>query len=156
MFHIFLPFWGEGGVVILRQVPTCDSAHSWWLHSVAPLGDQTTGNMLQFPTQSYLGTDLTSLCLILELAMVVTIINFENHWFEAIQILPLDLLLGKFVLLAHLATALELHSYEHLKQSWSGWQASFWVHLLPFLKLYSHSTLESLDYFEINISDRPL
>ena len=39
--------------VISRQVPTGDSAHSWQLHITAPLGDQTTSTMTQYPTQSY-------------------------------------------------------------------------------------------------------
>ena len=31
-----------------RWVLTCDSAHSWWLHSAAPLGDQVASTMTSF------------------------------------------------------------------------------------------------------------
>ena len=30
-----------------------DSAHSWWLYSAAPLGNQATGTIIQYPTQSH-------------------------------------------------------------------------------------------------------
>ena len=39
--------------VISGQVPTCDSGHSWRLHTVAPLGNQIATTMIQFPTQSH-------------------------------------------------------------------------------------------------------
>ena len=47
--------------VISLRVPTCDSAHSWRLHSVAPPG-QTVSSMTRYPTQShYPDTEPTSL-----------------------------------------------------------------------------------------------
>ena len=50
--------------VISGRVPTCDSAHSWRLHSVALLANQATGIMTRFPTQSHFpDTELTSPCL---------------------------------------------------------------------------------------------
>ena len=39
--------------VISKQVPTCDSAHSWWLYSTPPLGDQATNIMTWYPSQSH-------------------------------------------------------------------------------------------------------
>ena len=39
--------------VISGQSSTCDSVHSWQLHSAARLGDETTGTMTQLPTQSH-------------------------------------------------------------------------------------------------------
>ena len=52
--------------VISGRVSTCHSAHSWWLYSAAPMGNQTTGTMIQYPTQlHYPDTELTSPCLIL-------------------------------------------------------------------------------------------
>ena len=44
----------------------CDSAHSWWFNSAAPLGNQAPGTMTRNPTQShYLNMELTSSCSIL-------------------------------------------------------------------------------------------
>ena len=37
--------------VILGQVMTCASVHSWRLYSAAPLGDQATSTMTWYPTQ---------------------------------------------------------------------------------------------------------
>ena len=31
--------------LLSRQVPTCDSNNSWWLHSAVSLGNQTTNNV---------------------------------------------------------------------------------------------------------------
>ena len=39
--------------VISGRVPTCDSAHSWWFNSAAPLGDQATRTMIWYCTQSH-------------------------------------------------------------------------------------------------------
>ena len=39
--------------IISGHTPTCHSAHSWRLHSAVPLGDQATGTMTQYPTQSH-------------------------------------------------------------------------------------------------------
>ena len=50
---------------ISRWAPTCDSAHSWQIHSAANaiLGNQATGTMTQYPTQSqYPDTELPSPC----------------------------------------------------------------------------------------------
>ena len=50
--------------VILGRVPTCDSAHSWQLHSPTPLGNKAASTMTgknRFPTQShYPDTEPTS------------------------------------------------------------------------------------------------
>ena len=47
--------------VISGLLLTCDSVHSWWLHSVALLGNQAIGTMTRFPTQShYPDTEVTS------------------------------------------------------------------------------------------------
>ena len=49
--------------LISGWVPICGSAHSWWLYSAAPQGDQAVSTMTQCPTQShYPGTELTSPC----------------------------------------------------------------------------------------------
>ena len=46
-----------------EQISTCDSPHSWRFYSAAPLADQATYTMTQFPIQSdYLDTELTSPC----------------------------------------------------------------------------------------------
>ena len=37
--------------VISGWVPTCDSVHSWWLCSAAPLGNQAISTMTRYPTQ---------------------------------------------------------------------------------------------------------
>ena len=37
--------------VISEWVLTCDGAHSWWLYSPAPLGNQTFSTMPWYPTQ---------------------------------------------------------------------------------------------------------
>ena len=37
----------------IRMGPTCDSVHSWELHSEAPLGDQAASSMTWHPTQLY-------------------------------------------------------------------------------------------------------
>ena len=36
--------------VISGHVPTCNSVHSWWLYSVAPLGDQAISILTWYPT----------------------------------------------------------------------------------------------------------
>ena len=38
-------------VIMSVRVPTWDRAHSWWLYSTAPLGDQATIIMIWYPTQ---------------------------------------------------------------------------------------------------------
>ena len=49
--------------VISGQVPTGDSAHSWWLYSAALLRHQATSTLTWYPTQSYNpDTEPTSLC----------------------------------------------------------------------------------------------
>ena len=49
--------------VISGLVPTCDSAHSWWLYSAAPLGKQANNTMTWYPTHShYPDTEPTSPC----------------------------------------------------------------------------------------------
>ena len=71
--------------VIPRWVSTCDSAHSWWLYSAGPLGDQATSTMIWYPTQShYPDTEPTSPCFIL--IMPSTRLGsdkytFLSHWF---------------------------------------------------------------------------
>ena len=39
--------------VISEWASTCDSAHSWWLNSASPLGDQAASTMTQYPTLSH-------------------------------------------------------------------------------------------------------
>ena len=47
--------------VISGRAPTCERVHLWWRYSAAPLGNQTTSTMTQYPTQfHYLNTELTS------------------------------------------------------------------------------------------------
>ena len=49
-----------------KVILTSDSAHSWWLYSAAPLENQATRTMTQYPTQShYPDTEPTSPCPIL-------------------------------------------------------------------------------------------
>ena len=49
--------------VISRQTSICDSAHSWWLYSAAPLENQAIDAMTQSSTHShYSDTELTSPC----------------------------------------------------------------------------------------------
>ena len=43
----------ETSTVISGWAPTCDSMRSWQYYSAAPMGNQTTSNMTQFPTQSH-------------------------------------------------------------------------------------------------------
>ena len=47
--------------VLSGQVPTCDSAHSWWLYSAALLGNQATSTMTHSVTLSWLWAN-QSLC----------------------------------------------------------------------------------------------
>ena len=48
--------------VISGWVPTCDRTHPWQLYSAAPLGNQATSTMTQYPTQSHFpDTKLTTL-----------------------------------------------------------------------------------------------
>ena len=35
--------------IMSGPAPTCDSAHSWWLYSAAPLGNQFTSTMTWYP-----------------------------------------------------------------------------------------------------------
>ena len=43
------------------RVPTCGSAHSWWLYSAAPLGNQAACTITQYPTQlHYPNIELTN------------------------------------------------------------------------------------------------
>ena len=49
--------------VILGHVLTCDSAHSWWLFSAFPPGNQAAGTKTQYPSQAhYLDTEPSSPC----------------------------------------------------------------------------------------------
>ena len=51
------------------QIPTSDSAHSWWLHSAAPLGDQATNTMTWYHTQpQYSDTEPTSPIVVMAIA----------------------------------------------------------------------------------------
>ena len=49
--------------VISGWVWTCDSAQSWQLYNVTPLGNQAASTMTQYPTQLYYSDkELTSPC----------------------------------------------------------------------------------------------
>ena len=37
--------------VVSEKTPICDSAHSWWLYSAAPLRNQAASIMSRYPTQ---------------------------------------------------------------------------------------------------------
>ena len=57
--------------VISEWIPICESEHSCWLNSTAPLGNQVTGTMILYPTQlQYPVTALTSPCFILLLSSI--------------------------------------------------------------------------------------
>ena len=44
--HIWLSFALRPSKVVSGWVLTCDSAHSWWFHSAAPLGSQVISTMV--------------------------------------------------------------------------------------------------------------
>ena len=71
--------------VVSGQVPTCNSAHSWWLYSAAPLGHQATSTW--YPTQShYPNTEPISPCPTLTMpnAWLESDKNkFWSHWFDS-------------------------------------------------------------------------
>ena len=49
-----------------ERLPTCDSAHSWWLYSATSLEHQATGTIICYPTQSnYPDNEPSSPCHIL-------------------------------------------------------------------------------------------
>ena len=76
------PVWG--------RVPTCDSAHSWWLYSAASLQHQATGTMTCYPTQlHYLDSEPTSPWHILIMPSVRLGSNryqFKSHWFISTRV----------------------------------------------------------------------
>ena len=62
-FYIFLLrlYILASSKVISGWTPTCDSAHSYQLHTAAPLREQSIGALTRYPTQSYYpDTELTS------------------------------------------------------------------------------------------------
>ena len=76
--------------VISWQVPTYDSAHWWWLYSVAPLGGQATNPMSWYPTLSrYPDTEPTIPCpiLIMPSAWLGSVKNkLLSHWFDSTRV----------------------------------------------------------------------
>ena len=82
LFYILATF-----KVISGCVPTCDSAHSWWLYSAAPLGYQTASTVTWYPTQShYHDTEPTSPFPILIMPSTCLGSNkhkFLSHWFDS-------------------------------------------------------------------------
>ena len=57
-------------MVISGWVPIYDSAHSWWLYSTAPVGDQTANTMTRCPSKlHYPNTEPASPCPILIIKM---------------------------------------------------------------------------------------
>ena len=76
--------------VISGWAPTCDSAHSWQLYSVAPLGDQSTGTMTWYPTQlHYPDTRPTSPCpipIMLSNWLGSQIYTFLSHWLNLTRV----------------------------------------------------------------------
>ena len=53
LFFCFLFYILATSKVKSGLVPTCGSAQLCRLHNTTPLGDQATGTMTQYPTQSY-------------------------------------------------------------------------------------------------------
>ena len=75
--------------VMSEQVPNCDSAHSWRLYNVAPMVNQATGIITQYPAQShYPVTESTSHCLNLLMPSDRPDSdkhNFISHWFDSTE-----------------------------------------------------------------------
>ena len=100
--------------VIQGWKPTCDSTHSSWLHSAAPLGDHTTSIMAGIPSQSHSPyTVLTSHCSINSInserqAKVATNMNLLIHWHDWAGIWIGELLYRSSV----------LYRFGHRDQSW--------------------------------------
>ena len=66
--------------VISGCVPTCDSVHSRWLYSAAPLGDQTASILTWYPTQTHcLDTEPTSPCPILMMQNTCRGVGRQEH-----------------------------------------------------------------------------
>ena len=66
--------------VISGRVQTCNSVHSWWFYSAAPLSHQAANTMTWYLTQwHYTDTELTSPCLIL--LMQSTKLGSEKYQF---------------------------------------------------------------------------
>ena len=42
-----------GCCIVAGWMPTCDSAHLWWIYDVVPLGDKISSTMNWYPTQSH-------------------------------------------------------------------------------------------------------
>ena len=76
--------------VISGWVPTCNNAHSWWLYSTVPLGNQTINTMTLYQTElHYPDTDTTSPCpilLLLNTWLEATCINSLSHWLDATRV----------------------------------------------------------------------
>ena len=70
----------ETYTVISRQIPTCDSAHSWWPFSAAPLGDQVTSTMICYPAQLHYPEPPSPSLLSTELESDKC--KFLSHWFD--------------------------------------------------------------------------
>ena len=76
--------------VISGWAPTSDSAHSWRLHSAAPLGNQTASTMTRYPIQShYPDTWQTSLFPIL-LMLSTWLGGSYKHQFEVFDLNHLE------------------------------------------------------------------
>ena len=73
--------------VISGWVPTCDSGHSWWLHSAAPLRNQAVSTMTWYPTQShYPDTEPTHPCTII--MMMCTWLGSDKYQFHKSLVWP--------------------------------------------------------------------
>ena len=76
--------------VILGWVPTCDSAHSWWLYITAQLGDHATSTMTWYPSLSHnTDTKPTSLCpivIMLSAWLGSGKCQFLSHWFDLTRV----------------------------------------------------------------------
>ena len=60
-FYLSLFYVLGTSTVISGQVPTCDSAHSYWIYSAGPLEDQATSTITWYPMHShYPDTEPTS------------------------------------------------------------------------------------------------
>ena len=70
-----------------ERVQTCDSADSCWLYSAVPLGDQATGILIWYSTQShYPDTRPTSPCLSIIMSSAwlgSSTYHLLGNWFEA-------------------------------------------------------------------------
>ena len=77
-----------------KVIPTCDSAHPWWLYSAVSLGDHTTVTITLYIycTQShYPDIVLTSPCPILLMSSAERQVDFISHWFDSTGIRTPDL-----------------------------------------------------------------